>query len=198
MDEGYFWTWVVLLFASAGVFHHSGIKIPYFAFFAHDSGKRCREAPLNMLVAMGLAAALCIGIGSLPDLFYALLPFQAGYKPYTLDHVVAQVQLLFLSALAFTILMRTGIYPPELKSVNIDAEWLYRKLGRRLLLGLHWAAGRAWEMGVLGIASTLSAIVARLQRHHGPGGALARPWPAGTMAFWTTVMLAAYLIFFYL
>jgi multicomponent Na+:H+ antiporter subunit D len=38
-------TWLVLLFASAGVFHHSGIKIPYFAFFAHDSGKRCEEAP---------------------------------------------------------------------------------------------------------------------------------------------------------
>ena len=32
--------WLVLLFASAGVFHHSGIKIPYFAFFAHDSGIR--------------------------------------------------------------------------------------------------------------------------------------------------------------
>ena len=56
MKEGYFWTWMVLLFASAGVFHHSGIKIPYFAFFAHDSGKRCEEAPLNMLVAMAIAA----------------------------------------------------------------------------------------------------------------------------------------------
>lgn len=33
-DEGHFIVWLVLLFASAGVFHHSGIKIPYFAFFA--------------------------------------------------------------------------------------------------------------------------------------------------------------------
>ena len=33
MEGGYFWTWMVLLFASAGVFHHAGIKIPYFAFF---------------------------------------------------------------------------------------------------------------------------------------------------------------------
>ena len=30
--------WLLLLFASAGVFHHAGIKIPYFAFFAHDRG----------------------------------------------------------------------------------------------------------------------------------------------------------------
>ena len=32
--------WLMLLFASAGVFHHAGIKIPYFAFFHHDSGIR--------------------------------------------------------------------------------------------------------------------------------------------------------------
>ena len=50
MTEGYFWTWIILLFASAGVLHHAGIKIPYFAFFAHDSGKRCAEAPLNCIM----------------------------------------------------------------------------------------------------------------------------------------------------
>jgi len=57
----------VLLFASAGVFHHSGIEIPYFAFFAHDSGIRTKEAPWNMLVALCIAAALCIGIGVWPE-----------------------------------------------------------------------------------------------------------------------------------
>jgi len=56
-------TWLVLLFASAGVFHHSGIKIPFFAFFGHDSGIRCKEAPLNMLIAMGITAFFCVGIG---------------------------------------------------------------------------------------------------------------------------------------
>jgi multicomponent Na+:H+ antiporter subunit D len=54
--EGHWITWLVLLFASAGVFHHSGIKIPFFAFFAHDSGKRCEEAPTSMLIAMGITA----------------------------------------------------------------------------------------------------------------------------------------------
>ena len=32
--EHYQFVWLALLFASAGVFHHAGIKIPYFAFFA--------------------------------------------------------------------------------------------------------------------------------------------------------------------
>merc|ERR1712137_1075633 len=37
--EGLTVVWLMLLFASAGVLEHSGIKIPYFAFFGHDSGK---------------------------------------------------------------------------------------------------------------------------------------------------------------
>ena len=198
MEEGHFWVWIVLLFASAGVFHHAGIKIPYFAFFAHDSGKRCQEAPLNMLVAMAISAALCIGIGCFPGFFYSLLPFETAYRPYTLDHVVAQVQLLFLSALAFTILMRTGIYPPELRSVNLDAEWFYRRLGRSVLEGARAAGEAAWKLLTRGFGHGVSFAIAYVRRHHGPEGLLARPWPIGTMAVWTTIMLAAYLIFFYL
>ncbi|HRC59700.1 MAG TPA: Na(+)/H(+) antiporter subunit D, partial [Candidatus Propionivibrio aalborgensis] len=125
-DEGLLLTWLVLLFASAGVFHHAGIKIPYFAFFSHDSGIRCEEAPRNMLIAMGVAAALCIGIGVFPDALYSILPFPVTYQPYTSSHVVAQLQLLVFSALAFAVLMRTGIYPPELRSVNLDSDWFYR------------------------------------------------------------------------
>ena len=29
--------WLMLLFASAGVFHHAGIKVPFFVFFIHDT-----------------------------------------------------------------------------------------------------------------------------------------------------------------
>ena len=84
-----------------------------------------------MLTAMAITAVLCIGIGRFPGLFYALLPFKVGLScPTRLDHVVAQLQLLFLSALAFTLLMRTGIYPPELRSTNLDFDWFYRRLGR--------------------------------------------------------------------
>ncbi|HXI87939.1 MAG TPA: proton-conducting transporter membrane subunit, partial [Parvularculaceae bacterium] len=50
--QHHFWIWLALLFASAGVLEHAGIKIPYFTFFAHDSGKRPKEAPPMMLLAM--------------------------------------------------------------------------------------------------------------------------------------------------
>jgi multicomponent Na+:H+ antiporter subunit D len=197
MEKGYFWTWLVLLFASAGVFHHAGIKIPYFAFFAHDSGKRCAEAPWNMLVAMAITAALCIGIGSFPSLLYSLLPYPVDFVPYSLDHVVGQTQLLFLSALAFTILMRTGIYPPELRSINLDFDWSYRRLGYRTARWIYAvsAQARAWFAS----AATAGAlrIGGALYRHHGPDGVLATSWPTGNMAFWVAVILAAFLILSY-
>ncbi|HSF94140.1 MAG TPA: Na(+)/H(+) antiporter subunit D, partial [Thermohalobaculum sp.] len=100
LEEHHSVVWLALLFASAGVFHHAGIKIPYFAFFAHDSGLRPKEAPPNMLLAMGLAAAICIFNGSYPALLYSMLPFPVDYVPYTNAHVLTQVQLLFFSALA--------------------------------------------------------------------------------------------------
>ena len=119
--------WFLLLFASAGVFHHAGIKIPFFAFFSHDSGIRCKEAPWNMLLAMGVAAGLCIFIGSYPYPLYSLLPFPVEYTPYTAAHVVSQTQILFYSALAFSLLLLSGIYPAEMRAVNLDADWWYRK-----------------------------------------------------------------------
>ncbi len=131
--EGYWGVWLVLLFASAGGFHHSGIKIPYFAFFQHDSGKRPQEAPVNMLIAMSLAAFLCIAVGVYPQALYNILPYEVNFQPYTITHVVTQLQLLLFSALAFGWLMRSGLYPPELKSTNLDFDWSYRYLLPRLL-----------------------------------------------------------------
>ena len=197
MEGGYFWTWMILLFASAGVFHHAGIKIPYFAFFAHDSGKRCEEAPTNMLIAMGAAATLCICIGVFPSAFYELLPYQSNYKPYSLEHVVAQTQLLFFSALAFTVLMRTGVYPPELRSTNLDVDWFYRRLGRQVVDGFYQVSNAAWSRLAGWVTGGATAIKLLIYRYHGPDGVFGRTWPTGSMAFWTTVMLGAYLILNY-
>jgi len=122
--------WFVLLFASAGVFHHAGIKIPFFTFFGHDAGYRVKEAPLNMLIAMGIAAFLCIFNGAFPQYLYSLMPFPVDYAPYTYGHIIGQTQLLFFSAMAFTFLLLSGIYPPEMRAINVDADWFYRKGGR--------------------------------------------------------------------
>ena len=139
--NGHMVVWLCLLFASAGVFHHAGIKIPFFAFFAHDSGKRPKEAPLNMLIAMGISSFMCIFLGCNPQWLYEMLPYgAAGYHPYDATHVITQIEILLFSALAFTLLNLWGKYPPELPSVNLDIDWVYRKAGRSFLryMDLFW------------------------------------------------------------
>jgi multicomponent Na+:H+ antiporter subunit D len=80
-----------------------------------------------MLIAMGIAAFLSIFIGTFPHYLYDLLPFQVDYEPYTYGHVMGQLQLLFFSAMAFTLLLLAGIYPAEIRAVNVDFDWFYRK-----------------------------------------------------------------------
>lgn len=197
-DEGYWLIWLVLLFASAGVLDHSGIKVPFFSFFAHDSGKRCAEAPLNMLLAMGVAASLCIVIGIHPTLLYNLLPYEVNFVPYTSSHVITQLQLLLFSALAFAVLYRNNFYPAEIRATNLDFDWFYRKPGAYLMRGF----GNLIAAGETGLLSSLKKILflvgARLHRHHGPQGILSRTWPTGSMVMWVAFLLGAYLIFYYI
>lgn len=122
--------WLMLQFASAGVFHHAGIKVPYFIFFGHDSGLKAKEPPWNMQLAMGIAAFLCIFLGVYPKPLYNILPYPVDYIPYTGAHVMAQLQLLMFGALAFALLMLSGIYPAEIRAINLDTDWFYRKGGK--------------------------------------------------------------------
>ena len=198
LEEGHPIVWLCLLFASAGVFHHAGIKIPYFAFFAHDSGIRCQEAPRNMLIAMGLAAAICIFNGSYPWVLYSMLPFPVDYEPYTAAHILTQSQLLFFSALAFVWLQLRGLYPPELASVNIDTDWSYRKLLPAAAVAVCNLTGSLAAATRGNAQKAINFAYRKIYRVHGPEGVLASSWPTGSMAFWTAVLLFGYLLVSYL
>ncbi len=194
LEEGFDWIWLMLLFASAGVFHHAGIKIPYFAFFAHDSGIRASDPPNNMVLAMAIAAALCIAIGIYPQALYSLLPYDTGYNPYDATHVLAQAQLLFFSALAFVWLNLKGLYPPELRSTVLDVDWLYRRAvpsGLQKVFRVIWQADRA-----LRDAFTLKLDIC-LRYFSGKSdrlsALLSQNHPSGSMAMWVAVVLASFL-----
>jgi multicomponent Na+:H+ antiporter subunit D len=172
LEQGYWWVWLMLLFASAGVFHHAGIKIPFFAFFSHDSGIRVKEAPGNMLAAMAIAAALSIFIGCYPWLLYDLLPYATGYNPFDSTHVLAQLQLLFFSALAFTWLKLKGLYPPELHAINLDVDWTFRKLLPEIIDSLVSTGKRMLEP-VRGVANKgYGHVVEMTQRLYGENSRL--------------------------
>ena len=193
MKEGYPWIWLVLLLASAGVLKHAGIQIPYFAFFAHDSGIRTSEPPKNMLLAMTIAAFLCLAIGIYPKMLYQLLPFATDFNPYDLTHVLAQTQLLFFAMLAFVWLNLQGVYPPEKVAINLDAEWLYRRVLRRLVEKISsYVQGLDSELK-LKVEDRVNWLVTYFAQRHYPTGKGAVIRPTGNMVMYIAILLAAYL-----
>lgn len=196
LETNHDWVWLMLLFASAGVFHHAGIKIPYFAFFAHDSGIRASDPPLNMTLAMTLAALLCVAIGVYPAALYSLLPFDTGYNPYDATHVLAQTQLLFFSALAFVWLNLMKLYPPELPSTNLDVEWTYRRVFPWVWSKIVLLSSKLYQLLAKDLMSKIGMGFNYLARKNDDrlSGLLSRDHPAGSMVLWVVVILAAYLL----
>ena len=187
--------WLLLAAASAGVFLHAGIKFPWFVFFQKDSGLRPPEPPWNMRAAMGLLSLLCIGLGIWYEPLYGLLPYPVRYEPYTAYHVVAQLQLLLFSGLAFFVMLG---WLRRTLTVTLDTDWLYRVAPRRplvlcsavvssLLDALERAASRGWRR-----------TDAAARAWHGPQGLLGRTWSSGSMGLGVMLMLLAFLLSYYL
>ena len=193
-EQGYIFPWLLLLFASAGAFHHSGIKVPFFAFFGHDSQIRVKEAPLNMLLAMGFTSIFCIGIGIFPWTLYTLLPYSVDYYPYTTYHIINQLQLLLFSALAFAWLMRTGVYPPGIRSTNLDFDIVYRHGIPSLVRSVTNTISAIAPVIHINFIRAIRKIYDRFQGHYGEQGFFVRPIGAGNMVFWVLTMLVGYLL----
>ena len=113
--------YLLLTLASAGTFLHTGLKLPYYTFFYQEwRGEPPKEAPRNMLIAMGLMAALCVGIGTFPGPLYSLLPYAVHFKPYGAWHVWSTLQVLMFTGLGFYVLLK--MLTPEV-GVSMDTEW---------------------------------------------------------------------------
>ena len=194
-DDHMLIVWLLLGAASAGVFLHAGIKFPWFVFFQKDSGLRPPEPPLNMRLAMYIMSFLCLALGVYPQPLYAILPYPVDYVPYTGEHVVFQLQLLLFSGLAFFLLL--GMLRRTM-TITLDVDWFWRGLGRALADEFQWRGSRAWTGFVDRTYRTTRRFVETLYRHGGPEGIFARTRPTGSMVFWTTVLLAAYLLLYYL
>jgi multicomponent Na+:H+ antiporter subunit D len=149
---------LLLLLASMGTFLHTGLKLPWFTFFARDHGARVlRPVPVSMYLAMGMAAAVCIVTGVLPGgTLYALMPFAAVYDPFTGHHFVEALQILTGTALGFW-LLRVQLDSEPTTTRDID------RLYRQPVLWLVDGAGRAFE-----------AVGART--HAGLAGVVDRGW----------------------
>jgi multicomponent Na+:H+ antiporter subunit D len=139
--------WLLML-ASIGTFLHTGLKLPWFTFFAEPRELRAADPPMNMRLAMAAAAALCILIGVMPALLYRWLPFPVDYAPYTADHVLESLQLLAGTAIGFVwLLSKLGGEP----TATLDTDWFYRRAAALLM--------RASEAGGVGLSTARAAAM---------------------------------------
>jgi len=160
IHEHLVWVWLVLEVASAGVFLHAGIKFPYFVFFAKDKGLRPGETNKPMLIAMAFMSFMCIFLGLHPQPLYNILPYEVHYQAYTFNHVVAQLQLLMLSALVFFLFLKLL---KRTETISIDTDWFYRKGGRlfyyitdKVLNGINRLSDRVFVGGLAGALGRVS------------------------------------------
>ena len=193
-EQGYWIIWLILLFASAGVLYHSGIRIPYFAFFSEDKGHRVKEAPWPMLVAMGAAAFLCIIMGVFPAPLYAMLPFSVDYVPYTAYHVINQLQLLMFAALAFTVLKLIKIYPSDTRGINLDTDWVYRKGLMTLIIYSNRYLNTGYRVVCDGAVGIISEVINSAKQLGNNDGILSRTPALGSSIAWISGLLLLVLL----
>jgi multicomponent Na+:H+ antiporter subunit D len=196
------WVFVILMLASAAVFHQSGVRIVHSAFFgprAEPAIERAglRKLPFNMTLAMGIGAALIIAVGSFPAWLYDRLPHDMHnlhYVAYDMSHVVTVLQLLAAATLAYFV----GVRLTERRATNLDFDWTYRRLGKAVVLDGGGAAWGVWQ-GLLGrVKALVLAVVAKLRWWTSPAGRMGEPWPIGEAALWAAGILVAFLVLAYL
>lgn len=227
-DEHLTMIWLLLSISSAGTFLHTGLKLPYFTWFAKDSGIRAKEPPINMLIAMAIASFLCIFIGVYPSALYSLLPYDVLYEPYTAEHVVWTLQVLLFTALGFFMLLKKVGGEPY---ITLDTDWFYRKGASAFMWVLNNPMAKfgakiarvafetipsslSWisknPMAVLKIASDTvllqfavpekrEEIKQRIEMEKKIyPGDIIKHWPIGTVVLWVILFLLAYLLIYYL
>jgi multicomponent Na+:H+ antiporter subunit D len=221
-------TVLVLTLVGAGTCLYTGLKLPYYIFFGEDKGLKAKEPPFNMLIAMVIAAVLCVAIGVLPGAFYKLLPFATHYAPYTADHITGALGLLGFTALAF-FFFKNSIAPKE--TISLDTDWFYRLWGNMFLWlvynplavfssklattffeyipgSLTWFSRNPLAALKIGVDTVLSRTLGPDRRPELEGrinteksiypSDIIKHWPIGSTVLWVTIFLLIYLLVYFL
>ena len=199
----YFWVWLAMLFASVGVFLHSGIKVPYLIFFAKAAsvgsatgaaGYKPQEAPLPMLAAMAISAVLCLAIGIAPNLLYQYLPYAVDYHAWSIGHVLAELQLLAFAALGAGLLLWRK-YPLATDIVVLNTDWLYRRFGSETMVFLFYPPLYIWRFFIENIHNGLLALLKSLEQKARRNGMVSGVTSTGSAAGIFLAVFALILLF---
>lgn len=182
--------WLLLTMAGVGTFISTGLKLPYFVFFAKDSGLRPKEAPWNMILAMGIAAFFCFFIGVYPTWLYNFLPEQpVNYNAYSLGHLYWEMQLLLFTALGFFLLLK---YLAGVPKTSVDTDWVYRKAGPVVYQKLATLVRTTWRGFIDGSLGLMRRFWESLGETYGSRGPIGQTWSIGLTTIWVFFFVALY------
>jgi multicomponent Na+:H+ antiporter subunit D len=183
------WIWLLLSMASAGTFLHTGLKLPYFTFLGKDVGLRPKEAPWNMLLAMGISAFFCVFIGVNPAWLYQFMPFPVDYNAYSAGHLFWELQLLLFTGLGFFLMLKH--LGGEAK-LSVDTDWVYRKAGPVVIMAVGEWMRTTWRGFIAAMQGVLGGIWAGLKRLGSADGAFGRSWGIGQTTLWTVALMTLF------
>jgi multicomponent Na+:H+ antiporter subunit D len=187
--EGIAWVWLLLSLASAGTFLYTGLKLPYFTFLSKDVGLRPKEAPWNMLLAMGIAAFFCLFIGIYPAWLYSFMPFPVEYNAYSAGHLFWELQLLLFTGLGFFLMVK---YLGGEHKLSVDTDWVYRKLAPKIVLSAASLVRRTWRAVMAALQVVTSGVWQSLRRTYGDEGVMGQTWGIGVTTIWVVLFMALY------
>ena len=134
---------LMLEVAAVGTFL-SFCKFIYFGFLRSNPEIEAQEPPLHMRVAMIITAAFCVGIGIIPGMLTAILPYDMGeFHFYSLGHTFSTIMLLGTALLIFKLV--TKAYSPH-KRLVADFDYFYYKLGQLFVWICQQPASRFGDM----------------------------------------------------
>ena len=132
--------------------------------------------------------------GVLPNFLYSILPYEVNYKPYTMSHVISQMQLLCFALLAFTVIMKIGLHPPEVRGINLDTDWIYRKLLPSFIVRSGYILSKFIGSTSDKWKSVRNSGEKFFSSSFGPTANLAKIFTSGAMILWIVVIFSGALI----
>ena len=101
------------------------------------------------------------------------------------------------SALAFAVLFISGLYPPEIKSVNLDTDWFYRRAAVKVMTPVVSMVAAASNGLFTSVGKFSSGGISGINRMFGPQAWMSRTLDSTGMV---ALVIGALLIFlgFYL
>ena len=82
-------------------------------------------------------------------------------------------------------------------AVEIDVEWLYRRLLPDWTMAFVGVMAQARDEVVRWRNASFDFVLERIFHYHGPRGILARTWAISSAALWVMVLLAGYMLVYY-